>query len=74
MDKPKNKVVDQADSQKTGETLLGTIIVTLGFVGLVSFILGVAAILSSKDYVGAGVCFVASALSFGFLLSGLARK
>lgn len=43
-------------------------------VGFVSLAAGVFAVINEIDYVGAGLCFLASALAFGFLANAIYRE
>ena len=52
-----------------GLSLIGAFVI-----GVSGFCAGFLAIVNAYDYVGAGVCFLASALSFGLLANALSRK
>lgn len=43
-------------------------------VGVANLVLAAAAVFREIDFVGAGVCGIASALSFGLLLNGFLRR
>ena len=43
-------------------------------VGFVSLLAGVFAIMNEYDYVGGGLCFLASALAFSFLANAIYRE
>jgi hypothetical protein len=46
-----------------------------GFVvGIVGFLAALLAIFNEYDYVGAGLCLIASALAFGLLANAMFRK
>jgi len=46
-----------------------------GFIiGIIAFLAGLLAVLNEYDYVGAGLCFLASAFAFGLLANALFRK
>ena len=44
------------------------------FVGIIAFIAGILAMFNEYDYVGAGLCFLASALAFGMLANAIFRE
>ena len=52
-----------------GLSLLGGFIV-----GLIGMLAGFLAILNEFDYIGAGLCFLASAMAFGLLANSIYRK
>jgi hypothetical protein len=43
-------------------------------VGLIAMLAGLLAILNEFNYIGAGLCFLASALAFGSLANSIYRK
>ena len=46
-----------------------------GFViGTIALLAGLLAVFNEYDYIGAGLCFLASALAFGMLANALFRK
>jgi len=46
-----------------------------GFIiGIIAFLAGLLAVFNEYDYVGAGLCFLASAFAFGLLANALFRK
>ena len=46
-----------------------------GFViGIIALLAGLLAVFNEYDYIGAGLCFLASALAFGLLANALFRK
>jgi len=49
--------------------------VIAGFVvGICSFLAGLLAVFNEYNYIGAGLCFLASALVFGLLANSIFRK
>ena len=52
-----------------GLSVLGSFIV-----GLIGMLAGLLAILNEFDYIGAGLCFLASGLAFGLLANSIYRK
>ena len=46
-----------------------------GFViGIIALLAGLLAVFNEFDYIGAGLCFLASAIAFGLLENALIRK
>ena len=46
-----------------------------GFIiGIIALLAGILAVFNEYDYIGAGLCFLASALAFGLLANALFRK
>jgi hypothetical protein len=43
-------------------------------VGIIAFLAGLLAILNEFNYIGAGLCFLASALAFGLLANSIFRN
>jgi hypothetical protein len=43
-------------------------------VGVVAFLAGILAVFNEYDYVGAGLCFLASAFAFGLLANAIYRE
>ncbi len=43
-------------------------------VGIITLLAGLLAVFNEYDYIGAGLCFLASALAFGLLANALFRK
>lgn len=43
-------------------------------VGIIGLLAGLLAILNEFNYIGAGLCFLASALAFGLLANSIYRK
>ncbi len=43
-------------------------------VGIIALLAGLLAVFNEYDYIGAGLCFLASALAFGLLANALFRK
>jgi len=62
------------DEKRTTTGYVGWAMHGLYVVGTLSFLAGAYVLLYFQDGVGAGVCWVATALSFGLLLNGLARR
>jgi hypothetical protein len=56
-------------SVAAGLSLIGAFVV-----GISGFFVGSLAVVNAYDYVGAGLCFLASAFSFGLLANALSRK
>ena len=52
-----------------GLSVLGSLIA-----GLIGMLAGLLAILNEFDYIGAGLCFLASGLAFGLLANSIYRK
>jgi hypothetical protein len=52
-----------------GLSVLGSFIV-----GIIALLAGILAILNEFNYIGAGLCFMASALAFGLLANSFFRK
>ena len=44
------------------------------FVGIVAFLAGILAVFNEYDYIGAGLCFLASAIAFGMLTNAIFRE
>lgn len=59
-------------SDKRGLGFVGLTTVALSLVGLASFLLGLGAA-TQYDWVGCGLCFLASAVAFGLLLGALLK-
>ena len=60
---------DNRSSVWVGLSILG------GFlVGIIALLTGLLAVFNEYDYIGAGLCFLASALAFGLLANALFRK
>jgi hypothetical protein len=58
---------------KPGSGLLGLASIGLCFVGIGSALGAIAAVIDKGDFVGAGFCATASALSFGLMLNAILR-
>jgi hypothetical protein len=43
-------------------------------VGIASFFAGILSVINDYDYVGAGLCFLASGFAFGLLANALFRR
>lgn len=43
-------------------------------VGIISFLAGILAVFNEFNYIGAGLCFLASALAFGLLANAIFRN
>ena len=44
------------------------------FIGIVAFLAGILAVFNEYDYVGAGLCFLASAFAFGLIANVIFRN
>jgi len=44
------------------------------FVGIAAFLAGILAVFNEYDYIGAGLCFLASAIAFGMLANAIFRE
>lgn len=61
--------------EKYSASLAAGLSVIGGFiVGVVAFLAGLLAVFNEYNYVGAGLCFLASGLVFGLLANALFRK
>lgn len=65
----------KVDSNRPGSCLVGFASIALGMVGVGGVVAAIGAIggIGKPDFVGAGVCLIASSLSFGLLLNALLR-
>jgi hypothetical protein len=43
-------------------------------VGIIAFLAGILAVFNEFNYIGAGLCFLASALAFGLLANSIFRN
>ncbi len=43
-------------------------------VGIIAFLAGILAVFNEFNYIGAGLCFMASALAFGLLANSIFRN
>ncbi|UCD98689.1 MAG: hypothetical protein JSV42_17350 [Chloroflexota bacterium] len=58
-----------------GNSVWAGLIVLSGFIlGVIAFLAGVLAILNEYNYIGGGLCFLASALVFGLLANAIYRN
>lgn len=57
---------------KQAQQIIGITTVALVLTGVISLIFGLVAA-GNSDWVGAGVCLIASALSFGLLLNAVLK-
>ena len=56
-------------SRTAGLSVIGGLII-----GVVAFFAGILSVFNEFDYVGAGLCFLASAFAFGLLANALYRR
>ena len=56
-------------SRAAGLSVIGGFII-----GVVAFFVGILSVFNEFNYVGAGLCFLASAFAFGLLANALYRK
>lgn len=60
--------------QKNNPSMWAGLSVISGFiVGFLALIAAILAVLNEYDYIGAGLCFLAAALAFGFLANATLR-
>jgi len=52
----------------------GLIILAAVIVGIVPLCFGTLAVFNEYDYIGAGMCFLASAFAFGLLANAILRR
>jgi hypothetical protein len=60
--------------QKNSPMWAGLTIIAGFVVGIAAFLAGILAVFNEYDYVGAGLCFLASAIVFGFLANSILRQ
>ena len=66
--------MSQQEEKRATTGYVGWAMHGLYVVGTVSFLAGAYALIRFEDGDGAGACWIATALSFGLLLNGLARR
>lgn len=54
--------------ERNAKTLAGWMIIGLIFVGIFGLVAGLFSFINEYDYVGTGLCLIASALAFGRVL------
>jgi hypothetical protein len=54
--------------------LAGLIVIAGSIVGIAAFLAAVLAVFNEYDYVGAGLCLLASAFAFGLLANAIFRN
>jgi len=58
---------------KSSSALAGFGIIAGYIIGIVAFLVGILAVFNWDDFVGAGVCFLASAVVFGLIANAIYR-
>lgn len=61
-------------ANKAAPTWAGLSVIGGFIVGIVAFFAGILAVLNEFNYIGAGLCFLASALAFGLLANSIFRS
>lgn len=59
---------------KKGSASAGLSVIGIFIIGIFGFFAAILAIFNEYDYVGAGLCLIASALAFGHLANAMFRK
>jgi len=59
---------------KNSPAVAGLAVIGGFIVGLVAFLAAILAVFNEFDYVGAGLCFLASAFAFGLLANAIYRE
>ena len=54
--------------------MAGLVVIAGSIVGIAAFLAAIMAVFDSYDYVGAGICLLASALAFGLLANAIFRN
>ena len=62
------------DTDGAASAMVGCASVALLILGTASFLAAWGAIANGQDFTGAGMCAIASALSFGLLLNAISRR
>ena len=61
-------------TQRSYSGWVGIIVIGGFIVGIVALFAGILSVLNEYDYIGAGLCFLASALAFGLLANSILRN
>lgn len=59
---------------KNSPALAGLAVIAGLIVGIVAFLAALLAVFNEYDYIGAGLCFLASAFAFGLLANAIFRE
>ena len=59
---------------KSSSALAGFTVIAGYIVGIVALLAGILAVFNEYDYVGAGLCFLASAFVFGLIANAIYRN
>lgn len=59
--------------EKSSSASAGFTVIAGYIVGIVAFLAGILAVFNEYDYVGAGLCFLASAFVFGLIANAIYR-
>ena len=59
---------------KSNPVWAGLIVIGGFIVGIVAFLAGLLAVFNEFNYIGAGLCFLASAIAFGLLANSIFRS
>jgi hypothetical protein len=61
-------------AERNSSGWVGILVIGGFIVGIVALFAGILSILNEFDYVGAGLCFLASAFAFGLLVNAILRN
>ena len=61
-------------AEKSNPVWAGLSVIGGFIVGIVAFLAGLLAVFNEFNYIGAGICFLASALAFGLLANSIFRS
>jgi hypothetical protein len=61
-------------AERRSSAWVGILIISGFIVGLIALFAGILSVINEFDYIGAGLCFLASAFAFGLLANSILRN
>lgn len=68
------RVKENIMAERRSSAWVGILIISGFIVGLIALFAGILSVINEFDYIGAGLCFLASAFAFGLLANSILRN